>query len=82
MESNLTLEERRKRAYKYLKDDIEMIMTDYFIELTIRLLTIKFGILPKEIKDKLSKADSKNLELVIEKLINSNSIDQIIWHLN
>lgn len=81
MKNNITPDERRSLIDKYLKDDKEMIETDTLLEMSIKLLTMKFGTLSKEIKDKLQSSDKVSLELVIQKLVTSNSIDEVISHL-
>lgn len=81
MKNNITPDERRSLIDKYLKDDKEMIETDTLLEMSIKLLTMKFGTLSKEVKDKLHGADKVSLELVIQKLVTSNSIDEVISHL-
>lgn len=81
MKDDLTPDERRNLAYKYLKHDIEMIRTDYLIDLAIRLLNKHFGPLSNEAKDKLSNADMAGIELVFTKLVTSKSIEEIISHL-
>lgn len=61
--------------------DKDLILTDLLIDLSLKLLTAKFGTLSEEIKDKLHGADKVSLELVIQKLVTSNSIDEVISHL-
>lgn len=47
------------------------------IKTTIRLLTKKFGVLPEEVKEKISKLDADTLEIIIVEIFECESIEDI-----
>ncbi|STA91656.1 DUF4351 domain-containing protein [Clostridium cochlearium] len=47
------------------------------IETTIRLLTKKFGTMPEEVKEAISKLDLVTLELMIDEIFEYKSLDDI-----
>ena len=47
------------------------------IKTTIRLLTKKFGVLPEEVKEKISKLDADTLEIIIVEIFEYESIEDI-----
>ncbi len=56
---------------------IEEGRTKEKIDTTIKLLTKKFGFLPKNLKEGIRKLDSPTLEVIIDSIFETNSLDDI-----
>ncbi|SDL20773.1 protein of unknown function [Clostridium cochlearium] len=51
--------------------------TKALIKTAIKLLTRKFGILPEELKMKISKLDTTTLEVIIEGILDYKSLEDV-----
>ena len=71
----MTLAERF--VEKGIEKGIEKGMEKGIEKTTIKLLTKKFGILPEELKAKISKLDSPTLEIIIDGIFEYKSLDDI-----
>lgn len=71
----MTLAERF--VEKGIEKGIEKGMEKGIEKTTIKLLTKKFGVLPEELKAKISKLDSTTLEIIIDGIFEYKSLDDI-----
>ncbi|MCY6354761.1 DUF4351 domain-containing protein [Clostridium sp. ZS2-4] len=70
---------------EYIKKDIEQAIKkgkkQELVRSSIRLLTKKFGILPKDIKKKLNKADAITLEIIVDSVLEFNKLEEVSKYL-
>lgn len=71
----MTLAERFREEGK--EKGIEIGEVKSLIKTTIMLLTKKFGALPDETKEKISKLDADTLEIIIVEIFEYKSLDDI-----
>ena len=50
---------------------------DALMKTAIKLLTKKFGVLPEEIKTKISKLDNSTLEIIIEGIFEYKDLEDV-----
>ena len=71
-------EEGKKEGKEEGKEEgIEIGERKSLVKTTIKLLTKKFGALPDETKEKISKLDADTLEIIIVEIFEYTSLDEI-----
>ncbi|MGB4503483.1 MAG: DUF4351 domain-containing protein, partial [Syntrophaceticus sp.] len=80
----MTLAEKLKEEgrEKGLKEGLEKGKRDETLSTAIKLLTKKFGPLPKELKSKIAKLDSVTLEIIIDGIFDYESLEDVKKYIN
>jgi predicted transposase/invertase (TIGR01784 family) len=80
----MTLAEKLKEEgrEKGLKEGLEKGKRDERLSTAIKLLTKKFGPLPKELKSKIAKLDSVTLEIIIDGIFDYESLEDVKKYIN
>ena len=75
---------KKATAHVISKEDIrkkeeikEETKKQELIKMSIQLLTKKFGVLPKEIKDKIEKSDYSDLEVIMGEIFEFKDLDDV-----
>jgi hypothetical protein len=60
-----------------MQEGIEIGQVKALSKTALQLLTAKFGVLPKELTEEISKMDVITLELIINNIFNYNHLDDV-----